>query len=90
VDSTALDLVVTGRVQGVFFRAAMREQAQHLGVTGWARNEPDGTVRAHVEGPTEALERLLEWCAVGPPAARVEEVRQRSSEARGATSFDVS
>ena len=63
--TTAADVVVTGRVQGVFFRAAMREQADRLGVTGWVRNEPDGSVRAHLEGPDGAVDRLVDWCAQG-------------------------
>jgi acylphosphatase len=86
--STAVDLVVTGRVQGVFFRAAMREQADRLGVTGWVRNEPDGSVRAHLEGPSEAVETLVAWCAQGPPAARVEDVRRADGDLTGTPSFD--
>ncbi len=85
----ALEVVVTGRVQGVFFRAAMRERAERLGVSGWVRNESDGSVRAHLEGAGAALEELLGWCASGPPAARVEEVTQRAAEVSGADSFEV-
>ena len=73
--SIAVDVVVTGHVQGVFFRASMREQAGPLGVTGWVRNEPDGSVHAHLEGPAEAVESLVEWCAAGPPSAQVDERR---------------
>ena len=79
MDTTAADVVVTGRVQGVFFRAAMREQADRLGVTGWVRNEPDGSVRAHLEGPDQAVDRLVDWCSVGSSAARV---RGRPARAR--------
>jgi acylphosphatase len=86
--STAVDLVVTGHVQGVFFRAAMREQADRAGVTGWVRNEPDGSVQAHLEGPSEAVEILVAWCAEGPPAARVEGVQRADGELTGAPSFD--
>ena len=89
MDRRAYDLVVTGRVQGVFYRATMREQARRLGVTGWARNEPDGTVRAHVEGSGEALAELLHWCADGPPSARVDEVRRRESEPEATGDFDI-
>ncbi len=90
MDRRAYDLVVTGHVQGVFYRASMRDQARRLGVTGWARNEPDGTVRAHVEGPEEAIDELLHWCAEGPPAARVDEVRRRAADLEDAGEFRVS
>jgi acylphosphatase len=86
--STAVDLVVTGHVQGVFFRASMQEQAEHLGVTGWARNEPDGSLHAHLEGPAEAVEDLVAWCAHGPPRARVEGVRRSAGEPSDARSFE--
>ena len=66
---------VTGRVQGVFFRAWMREQAAELGVTGWVRNCPDGRVDSHVEGEQAAVEQIVERLRRGPPAARVEDVR---------------
>ncbi len=89
MDTRALDLVVTGHVQGVFYRAGLREQASRLGVAGWARNEPDGTVRAHVEGPAGALSELLEWCEIGSPMARVEDVRQHEGTVEGLTSFEV-
>lgn len=86
---TAVDLVVTGRVQGVFFRAALREQAERLGLTGWVSNEPDGSVRAHLEGPAEAVDTVVEWCAQGPPAARVADVRREHGQLTAARSFEI-
>jgi acylphosphatase len=86
MDIEATDVVVTGRVQGVFYRAGMREQAERLDVAGWVRNETDGTVRAHLEGSPAAVSELLEWCATGTPAAQVEDVsteRAEVTEARG-------
>ena len=85
--STAVDLVVKGRVQGVFFRASMREQAERLGVSGWVSNEPDGSVRAHLEGPADAVDTLAAWCAEDPPQAHVEEVRRDDGELTGADGF---
>jgi acylphosphatase len=85
----AADVVVTGRVQGVFFRAAMREQAQRLRVTGWARNEPDGSVHAHIEGSPDAVDELVAWCSQGSPQARVEDVRRSPGELTGARSFET-
>lgn len=66
---------VTGRVQGVWFRAWTREQAQERGVSGWVRNRPDGSVEAVVAGPREAVEALIAALHEGPPAARVTDVR---------------
>ena len=64
-------LVVSGRVQGVGYRAAMIEACRALGVSGWVRNRRDGTVEAVVQGDDERVERLLAWCKRGPPGARV-------------------
>jgi len=65
---------ISGRVQGVNFRAATRAKARELGLTGWARNLPDGRVEAVFEGETDALETMLAWCHQGPPPARVKRV----------------
>ena len=89
MDIEATDIVVTGRVQGVFYRAGMRERAEQLEVTGWARNEPDGTVTAHLEGSRDAVAELLEWCATGTPSARVDQVRPSSAEVTGTHGFEV-
>ncbi len=63
---------VSGRVQGVFFRASAREQAQSLGLSGYARNLSDGRVEVLACGEPERVERLREWLARGPSAAAVE------------------
>ena len=63
---------LTGRVQGVFFRAWAQERARALGVTGWVRNCPDGRVEAHVEGDEQAVEQIIEKMRSGPPSAQVE------------------
>jgi acylphosphatase len=65
---------VYGRVQGVFFRASMKEVAEDLGVDGWVRNMPDGSVEALVSGEEEKVEKILEWCRRGPELARVNKV----------------
>jgi acylphosphatase len=85
----AVDVTVTGQVQGVFFRARTREQAGRLGITGWVRNDPDGSVAAHFEGDQDAVEAIVEWCREGPPRARVERVDVREVEPTGARDFDV-
>lgn len=81
---------VYGRVQGVFFRDSTRREAQQRNITGWVRNEPDGSVRIVAEGPEEALLELEEFLHRGPSAARVERVEIAWDEASGAFSgFNV-
>jgi acylphosphatase len=71
-DRIRVYLKVSGRVQGVFFRASTAARAQDLGVTGWVRNHHDGTVEVVAEGKRAAVDQLLVWCRQGPPGARVE------------------
>ena len=80
-------MVVSGRVQGVFFRASAAHAARALGVRGFARNLPDGAVEIVAEGARNALEQLLEWAQTGPPRARVDEVRAEWDEATGEFSW---
>jgi acylphosphatase len=81
--SERVEILVRGRVQGVYFRASTRDEAQRLGLTGWVRNEPDGSVRLVAEGPRDALESLERWCHHGPPSAHVEDVSATWSAAEG-------
>ncbi|HWQ12587.1 MAG TPA: acylphosphatase [Roseiflexaceae bacterium] len=67
-------VLISGRVQGVNFRAATRDQARAAGVAGWVRNLDDGRVEAVFEGPRLAVERLVSWCHRGPSSARVDRV----------------
>jgi acylphosphatase len=87
--SRSVDVTVTGRVQGVFFRASAIDEARRLGVAGWVRNEPDGSIAAHLEGPTEAVDEMVAWCRTGPPHARVARVTETDAPASGATDFTV-
>jgi acylphosphatase len=68
-------LKVSGRVQGVYFRASTVEQARRLGLSGWVMNCPDSSVEVVAEGEIEQLEKLTHWCRTGPPGAQVKEVR---------------
>ena len=81
---------VHGSVQGVSFRANCRWEAQARGVTGWARNEPDGTVSAWFEGEPEAVEAMIDWCRRGPRAARVTGIDVEVVEPEKMRRFDVS
>jgi acylphosphatase len=66
--------MIRGRVQGVYFRASTVYEAQNLGLTGWVRNCPDGSVEAVAEGTREKLDELIAWCKKGPSGARVKNV----------------
>jgi len=82
-------VVVHGSVQGVFFRAETRDRARSLGLAGWVRNAPDGTVEAVLEGDDEQVESMVEWCRRGPDGARVEEVEVAWSEPQGEEGFSI-
>lgn len=86
---TALDLTVTGRVQGVSFRMYAERAAARLGVAGWVRNEPDGSVAIHAEGDVDAVEAFVRWTHDGPGLAHVEHVDARPAADTGATDFRV-
>lgn len=78
-----LHILVSGLVQGVFFRAATKDTALSLGLGGWVRNIPDGRVEALFEGEEEALTKALEWCRHGPPGSRPVDVETNWEEYRG-------
>ena len=67
-------LIISGRVQGVCFRAEAEREATDRGLTGWVRHTETGKVEAVFEGERQAVERMIGWCRQGPPAARVAEV----------------
>ena len=69
-------LIIEGRVQGVWFRDSTRRQAVRLGVSGWVRNRPDGTVEVLAKGPEDQVQKLVAWCHHGPTAARVSHVHE--------------
>jgi len=75
-----IQLKISGKVQGVYYRASMQRKARELGITGLVRNEPDGSVYAEAEGDEKQLETLLDWCRQGPPAAEVERVSAQAGQ----------
>jgi acylphosphatase len=87
--SVRAHVVVTGRVQGVFFRAETRDRARSLGLGGWVRNAGDGSVEAVFEGPDERVESMVDWCRRGPAHAEVENVQVAWEDPRGDTEFAV-
>lgn len=82
-------LVVSGGVQGVFYRHSCRREANRHRVTGWVRNGEDGTVAAHFEGDAEAVEAMVDWCRTGPPEAQVDSVEVTELEPAGLRDFRV-
>ena len=79
--------IVSGRVQGVSYRASTVDEARRLGVVGWVKNRIDGSVELEAEGPAEAIEQLLTWCKDGPPAARVDRVATEELAALGTEKY---
>ena len=82
-------MLVQGQVQGVFFRDTIRGLARESGVAGWVRNRPDGAVEAVLQGPPDAVERLVDFCRTGPPAARVERIDVTDEEPQPTPGFSV-
>jgi len=90
VSNIRAHVTISGSVQGVFFRAHMREIADELGVHGWVKNRWDGKVEAVLEGPKDPVDNLIKWCHKGPPYAVVEGVDIEWEKYRGEfSSFSV-
>jgi len=85
----ARHLSISGRVQGVFYRAWAQRQATELGIAGWVRNCPDGHVEAHVEGESAAVEKMIERLRAGPPAAAVDDMRIWDADTFDFDGFEV-
>ena len=82
-------VVVSGRVQGVFFRDTCQRRAAEAGVAGWVRNRGDGRVEAVFEGTADAVDELVSWCRIGPPRAAVERVEVHDEPPQGERGFRV-
>jgi acylphosphatase len=89
MDRTRAHVYVSGRVQGVYFRATTRDHAREQGVDGWVRNLEDGRVEAVFEGPEDDVEAMIDFCHEGSEAARVEDVDVTVEEPAGADGFTV-
>lgn len=87
--TTRAHLYISGRVQGVGFRAGTRRRAASSGVAGWVRNLADGRVEAVFEGESERVESMVEWCHSGPPTARVDDIDVSSEEPNGLEGFEI-
>jgi acylphosphatase len=88
-DRTHAHVYVSGRVQGVYYRANTRDTADELGIDGWVKNLDDGRVEAVFEGPEAAVEQMIEWCHSGSPRANVEDVSVEFDEPIGLEGFNI-
>lgn len=84
-----MHVIVSGRVQGVFYRATCIERARALRLGGWVRNLVDGRVEAAFEGPSQDVDAIVAWCREGPPRARVTEMTVEEEPALGEDLFRV-
>lgn len=82
-------VIVSGRVQGVFFRDTARQRAESAGVSGWIRNTPEGAVEAVFEGEPEAVDELVDFCRRGPSRAEVASVDVEEEQPEGLSRFEV-
>jgi acylphosphatase len=84
-----LVIKVEGLVQGVSFRVGALRAARKLGLSGFVRNEPDGSVLAEVEGPSTEVDQFLDWCRTGPPLAEVSKVSYDEIQTLGSSEFNI-
>lgn len=82
-------IIVSGKVQGVFYRASARDKARELGIKGFARNEPDGTVYIEAEGEKSVLDQFVDWCKKGPKNALVTRITVSEEVPQGHTNFEI-
>jgi len=83
IKNSRAHVLISGRVQGVWFRASTKDKAEELGIKGWVRNTPDGKVEAVFEGPKEKVDEIIKWCHKGPVLARVTNVEVKWEEPKG-------
>ncbi len=87
--ATAVRVRIRGLVHGVSFRSNMAQMASNLGVRGWVRNLPDGSVEAFLEGDERNVRRVLEWARTGPPRARVDRLEVEATSPRNHRDFRI-
>lgn len=84
-----VSITISGKVQGVYYRQSAKEKAQELGITGSVKNLPNGDVFLVATGEEERLERLVEWCKIGPSRAIVDDVLVKQEDTRGFNGFVI-
>ena len=85
----AIHIIVHGQVQGVWFRAGTKAKAGELGILGWVKNRPEGTVEIHAEGEKSQLDNFIGWCRTGTPAANVTSLDINPMPLQNFTSFEI-
>lgn len=85
----AIQITITGRVQGVFFRASTKAVADQIGIKGFVKNQKDGTVLVHAEGDAVLMDSFVDWCKYGPDDANVEDVIIEDVEAKNYRNFEI-
>jgi acylphosphatase len=89
MDKRHFKITVSGRVQGVFYRASAKEMADELQVKGFVRNEPNGDVYIEAEAAEEIVYKFIKWCNTGPSRARIDHIEVITGEMIGFTSFEI-
>jgi len=87
---TNVHVIISGIVQGVWFRASTKQKAEQLGLNGWVRNTSEGNVEAIFEGEEDTVKEMVDWCHCGPPSAQVEHVKVKNQDStNGFESFSI-
>jgi len=84
-----VNILVSGRVQGVFYRTSTRDKALELGIKGWVQNNPDGSVYIEAEADQSTLDQFIEWCKKGPLMARIDNINISHQSPEGFQDFEV-
>ena len=87
--SKAINVHIRGHVQGVFYRSKARELAQDLELRGWIKNEIDGSVRAHLQGDPQTIDKWLQWAQSGPELANVSQIETSEADFEKLSSFEI-
>jgi acylphosphatase len=85
----AIHVYISGKVQGVFYRANTKQKAQELGIKGWVKNRIDGRVEAFFQGEEEEVQKMISWCWKGSPAAEVDDVMVEEEKCQELQSFKI-
>ncbi len=89
IQMIAKQIIIKGKVQGVYFRASTRAQAKQFGLTGWVKNLPTGDVEMYIEGTQHTIDQMILWAHTGPSHAKVEEVIIKEAQVKRFDSFTI-